>query len=87
MHAYSDEDSVKVLKKCREAISSKEEGEVIVIDMVIGKKNEKHEMTEAKLFFDMLMMVLVNGREREREREKKKNGRSSSWKLDSLVTR
>ncbi|KAK7302857.1 hypothetical protein RJT34_13754 [Clitoria ternatea] len=66
LHAYSDEDCVKVLKKCREAISGKGgEGKVIIIDIVIGDENEKHELTEAKLFFDMLMMVLVNGRERE----------------------
>ncbi|XP_027334953.1 trans-resveratrol di-O-methyltransferase-like [Abrus precatorius] len=66
LHAYSDEDCVKVLKKCREAISSKgKEGKVIIIDIVIGEKNEKHELTEAKLFFDVLMMVLVSGRERE----------------------
>lgn len=66
LHAYSDEDCVKVLKRCKEAISTKgKEGKVIIIDIVIGEKNENHVLTEAKLFFDMLMMVLVNGRERE----------------------
>nr|AKW47163.1 O-methyltransferase [Pueraria montana var. lobata] len=66
LHAYSDEDCVKVLKKCKEAISNKgKEGKVIIIDIVVGEKNENHVLTEAKLFFDMLMMVLVNGRERE----------------------
>ncbi|RDX86480.1 Trans-resveratrol di-O-methyltransferase, partial [Mucuna pruriens] len=65
LHAYSDEECVVVLKKCREAISNNKEGKVIIIDIVIGEKNENHVLTEAKLFFDMLMMVLVNGRERE----------------------
>lgn len=68
LHAYSDEDCVKVLKKCREAISSKgEEGKVIIIDIVINEKNDKHELAETKLFFDVLMMVLVSGREREEQ--------------------
>ncbi|XP_061341604.1 trans-resveratrol di-O-methyltransferase-like [Gastrolobium bilobum] len=66
LHAYSDEDCIKVLKKCREAISSKDkEGKVIIIDIVIREKNDEHELKEAKLFFDVLMMVVVNGRERE----------------------
>ncbi|XP_020230939.1 trans-resveratrol di-O-methyltransferase [Cajanus cajan] len=66
LHAFSDEECIKVLKKCREAISNKgKEGKVIIIDIVIGEKNENHVLTEAKLFFDMLMMVLVNGKERE----------------------
>ncbi|KAL5774377.1 hypothetical protein ACOSP7_011934 [Xanthoceras sorbifolium] len=64
-HAYGDEDCVKILKKCREAISSKGEGgKVIIIDIVINEKKDEHELTEAKLFFDMLMMVVVTGRER-----------------------
>ncbi|KAK1556276.1 hypothetical protein Q3G72_001905 [Acer saccharum] len=67
-HAYGDEDCVKILKKCREAISSKianqGEGKVIIIDIVINEKEDEHELTEAKLFFDMLMMVVVTGRER-----------------------
>ena len=66
LHAYSDEDCIRVLKKCREAISSEgKEGKVIIIDIVINEKNDKHELAEAKLFFDMLMMSLVTGRERE----------------------
>ncbi|KAK4858718.1 hypothetical protein QYF36_020879 [Acer negundo] len=67
-HAYGDEDCVKILKKCREAISSKGdnqgEGKVIIVDIVINEKEDEHELTEAKLFFDMLMMVVVTGRER-----------------------
>ncbi|KAK7246433.1 hypothetical protein RIF29_41301 [Crotalaria pallida] len=66
LHAYSDEDCIKVLKKCREAISSKgKEGKVIIIDIVINEKNDKHELTQSKLFFDVLMVILVTGRERE----------------------
>ncbi|MED6154884.1 hypothetical protein PIB30_000386 [Stylosanthes scabra] len=50
LHAYSDEGCVKVLKKCREAISRKgKEGKVIIIDIVINEKNDKRELTEPKL--------------------------------------
>ncbi|KAH7544898.1 hypothetical protein FEM48_Zijuj01G0034800 [Ziziphus jujuba var. spinosa] len=70
LHAYSDEECLKILKKCREAIPS-DGGKVIIIDIVINKEKEEHQVTEAKLFFDMLMMVVVTGRERsERDWEK-----------------
>ncbi|KAF7803395.1 trans-resveratrol di-O-methyltransferase-like [Senna tora] len=66
LHAYSDEDCVKVLKKCREAIAGKgKEGKVIIIDIVINEKNDGHELKEAKLLFDVVMMVCVTGKERE----------------------
>ncbi|RYQ82533.1 hypothetical protein HN51_057885 [Arachis hypogaea] len=72
LHAYSDEDCVKVLKKCREAISSKgKEGKVIIIDIVINEKNDKRELTESKLLFDLLMMSVVTGKEREEKEWKK----------------
>ncbi|XP_015873998.3 trans-resveratrol di-O-methyltransferase [Ziziphus jujuba] len=63
LHAYSDEECLKILKKCREAIPS-DGGKVIIIDIVINKEREEHQVTDAKLFFDMLMMVVVTGRER-----------------------
>ncbi|KAF7811556.1 trans-resveratrol di-O-methyltransferase-like [Senna tora] len=66
LHAFSDEDCVKVLKKCREAIASKgKEGKVIIIDIVINVKDDGHELKEAKLLFDVVMMVYVTGKERE----------------------
>ena len=57
---------MKVLKKCREAIASKgKEGKVIIIDIVIDEKKDEHDLKDAKLFFDVLMMSVVTGRERE----------------------
>ncbi|MBA0626860.1 hypothetical protein Godav_004446 [Gossypium davidsonii] len=65
LHAFADEECIKILKKCREAIPTKgEKGKVIIIDIVINVEKDEHELTEAKLFFDMLMMVEVSGRER-----------------------
>ncbi|KAK6264672.1 hypothetical protein SCA6_020106 [Theobroma cacao] len=65
LHAWSDEDCIKILKKCREAIvRNGSRGKVIIIDVVINEKKDKHELTKAKLLIDMLMMVMANGRER-----------------------
>ncbi|XP_059658749.1 trans-resveratrol di-O-methyltransferase-like [Cornus florida] len=64
LHNWSDEDCVKILKRCREAIPSKGGGKVIIIDMVINGEKDEHDIAETKLVFDILMMVLVNGRER-----------------------
>ncbi|XP_015088803.1 probable O-methyltransferase 3 [Solanum pennellii] len=65
LHDWSDEESVKILKKCKEAIPSKEKGgKVIIIDMMVDNKIGDDESIETQIFFDMLMMVLVTGRER-----------------------
>jgi hypothetical protein len=56
---------LKILKKCKEAIRNKgKEGKVIVIDAVVGNENEDKETYEAQVFYDLEMMVLVNGKER-----------------------
>ncbi|KAF7803393.1 trans-resveratrol di-O-methyltransferase-like [Senna tora] len=67
LHCYGDEECVKVLKKCKEAISSGKgkERKVIIIDVVINEKKDMHELTQTKLYFDLLMMILSSGRDRE----------------------
>jgi len=68
LHFLGDEDSIKMLKKCREAIPSKEKGgKVIIIDMVMGIPKADDESIETQLFFDMLMMVNVAGKERNKK--------------------
>ncbi|KAK3431290.1 hypothetical protein EUGRSUZ_E02637 [Eucalyptus grandis] len=73
-HGWSDEDCVKVLRKCKEAIAGKNEerGKVMIMDIVIGKTEDDDAQTTAtKLFCDMLMMTVGPGRERtEKEWEK-----------------
>ncbi|KAL2483378.1 O-methyltransferase family protein [Forsythia ovata] len=65
LHDWSDEECVKILKKCKEAISSMDKGgKVIIIDIIVDNQKGDDEAIETKLFFDMLMMVLVSGRER-----------------------
>ncbi|KAH0699689.1 hypothetical protein KY284_013904 [Solanum tuberosum] len=64
---HDDEDCVKILKRCREAIKDKYEGrkgKVLIIDMVLDRDEEEADMTEVKLIFDVLVMVvLLEGRE------------------------
>ncbi|WMV46166.1 hypothetical protein MTR67_039551 [Solanum verrucosum] len=60
-----------LLKKCKEEIPSKEKGgKVIIIDMVLMDRNleeEDDKSYETQLFFDMLRMVHVSGKERNRQ--------------------
>jgi len=57
---------VKILKNCKDAIAKKgKQGKVIVIDMVLeSEKGSIKESVETQLFFDMLMMVVLTGKER-----------------------
>ncbi|KAE8683230.1 Trans-resveratrol di-O-methyltransferase [Hibiscus syriacus] len=72
LHDWNDDECLKILKQCKKAISSgKEGGKVIVIDIVL-KKNEKvndevFNLIETQLFFDMVLMALLGGKEREEE--------------------
>ncbi|XP_019266036.1 PREDICTED: trans-resveratrol di-O-methyltransferase-like [Nicotiana attenuata] len=68
LHDWSDEDCVKILKKCKEAIQSKEKGgKVIIIDIVVDSQNGDNKSFETQLFSDILMMVHVSGKERNPE--------------------
>lgn len=65
LHNWNDEQSIRILKKCRDAIPSRDEGgKLIIIDMVMERKKEDKESTETQLLFDLLMMVNLNGKER-----------------------
>ncbi|KAI4322735.1 hypothetical protein L6164_022401 [Bauhinia variegata] len=65
LHDWNDEECIKILKKCREALVSKNtKGKVIIIDMMMENEKGDDESVETQLFFDMLMMVLVTGKER-----------------------
>jgi len=65
LHTWDDQACVKVLKKCKEAIPSKEKGgKVIIIDVVLDKQKEDDEFFRAQLFLDTTMLALVPGKER-----------------------
>ncbi|KAI3457179.1 hypothetical protein Pfo_013842 [Paulownia fortunei] len=64
LHDWPDEECMKLLEKCKQAIPSKDNGgKVILVDMVVDNQKD-NEATETQLFYDMLMMILVSGRER-----------------------
>ncbi|CAL4992651.1 unnamed protein product [Urochloa decumbens] len=66
LHNWSDEDCVKILTRCREAITKGgTTGKVVVIDTVIGSPSQK--ILEAQVLMDMCMMMLVDGKEREEQ--------------------
>ncbi|QHN92120.1 hypothetical protein HN51_050385 [Arachis hypogaea] len=67
LHDWNDEEGLKILRKCKEAImkNGSKGGKVIIIDMVMkDEKKGDDESLQTQLFFDMLMMVLHNGKER-----------------------
>ncbi|KAK1412124.1 hypothetical protein QVD17_33119 [Tagetes erecta] len=68
IHNWNDEECVKILKNCKEAIPSKENGgKLVIIDMVVKQVDEgDNELSslETQLFFDMLMMACLTGRQR-----------------------
>ncbi|KAG8480606.1 hypothetical protein CXB51_024772 [Gossypium anomalum] len=73
LHDWDDEGCLKILKRCKEAISSHDNvgRKLVIIDMVV-RENEKvndeaSNLTKTQLFFDMLMLVLVAGKERQEE--------------------
>ncbi|KAL1561680.1 Xanthohumol 4-O-methyltransferase [Salvia divinorum] len=66
LHDWGDEDCVKILRNCKEAIAnSKINGKkVIIVDMVVDEEKQAHEATETHLFMDLLMMAYCPGKER-----------------------
>ncbi|CAN6209708.1 unnamed protein product [Urochloa humidicola] len=64
LHNCADEDCVKILKRCKEAISTREpKGKVIIIDVVLGSSPCKLTL-EAQLLLDLCMMVVLPGKQR-----------------------
>ncbi|KAK6142629.1 hypothetical protein DH2020_022977 [Rehmannia glutinosa] len=65
-HDWTDEDSIKLLKRCKEAIISSDNNcrKVIIVEMVVNDQNHDYAATETQLLFDMLMMIEVTGKER-----------------------
>uniref|UniRef100_R7W4H1 O-methyltransferase ZRP4 n=1 Tax=Aegilops tauschii TaxID=37682 RepID=R7W4H1_AEGTA len=67
LHNWSDEDCVKILTKCREAIAQGAKagaGKVIIIDAVVGSPSHS-QVLEAQVLMDMQMMMLFMSKERE----------------------
>ncbi|CAN6332405.1 unnamed protein product [Urochloa humidicola] len=71
MHDWGDAECVKILKNCRKAIPSREEGgKVIILDMVVGAGPSDLKHRETQVLFDLFIMF-VNGIERNEQGWKK----------------
>jgi hypothetical protein len=65
---WSDEDCVRILKRAKEAISTREpKGKVVIIDTVAGSASSKQAF-EAQVFMDVCMMMLTTGEVRDEEK-------------------
>ncbi|KAI3767414.1 hypothetical protein L2E82_17513 [Cichorium intybus] len=65
LHDWNDEECIKILKRCKDAIPSKEYGgKLIIIEMVLKNNVRDKKLLETQLYFDLLMMVHSTGRER-----------------------
>ncbi|KAK6134820.1 hypothetical protein DH2020_031446 [Rehmannia glutinosa] len=65
--SFPDEECIKLLEKCKEAIPNKDKGgKLIIIDMVLDNHKE-HDAFESQLFSDMILMSMGLGRERTEE--------------------
>ncbi|ONH92381.1 hypothetical protein PRUPE_8G171600 [Prunus persica] len=66
LHDWEDDECIRILKKCREAIPE-DKGKVIIIEAVIDEEDEKEDskLTNVRLMLDMVMMAHTNtGKER-----------------------
>uniref|UniRef100_A0A0E0IP61 acetylserotonin O-methyltransferase n=1 Tax=Oryza nivara TaxID=4536 RepID=A0A0E0IP61_ORYNI len=71
LHCWQDDDCVKILRLCKEAIPARDAGgKVIIIDVVVGIGSEEIVPKEMQLLFDVFMMY-VDGIEREEYEWKK----------------
>ncbi|KAL6616079.1 hypothetical protein ACP70R_038349 [Stipagrostis hirtigluma subsp. patula] len=72
LHGWGDEECVRILRRCREAIPAREAGgRVIVMDLVVGSSPADVKATETQLLWDVMMMGVVGSPERD-EREWRK---------------
>ena len=56
---------MKILKRCKEAIScEKGRGKVIIIDQVLGSNSSYPKLGMSQLYMDTMMMVVCGGAER-----------------------
>ncbi|XP_047046065.1 acetylserotonin O-methyltransferase 1-like [Lolium rigidum] len=74
MHDWRDDECVKILRKCKEAIPSKDAGgKVIIINMVVGSGTSKQGNTlreESQVLYDLFLMVFEGGEREEHEWKK-----------------
>ncbi|KAJ3695246.1 hypothetical protein LUZ60_000623 [Juncus effusus] len=64
LHGWSDEECVKILRRCKEAIPAKEYGgKIIIFEKILGSTDD-NAIKEPQLLFDMLVMTALAGKQR-----------------------
>uniref|UniRef100_A0A0E0AJB8 O-methyltransferase C-terminal domain-containing protein n=1 Tax=Oryza glumipatula TaxID=40148 RepID=A0A0E0AJB8_9ORYZ len=68
LHDWSDEDCIKILKRCKGAIIPSRDagGKIIIIDVVVGSSSEAI-CRGTQQMFDLIISVLTPGKERDEE--------------------
>ncbi|KAF8731868.1 hypothetical protein HU200_015812 [Digitaria exilis] len=67
LHKWSDEDCVQILKRSKEAVSTREPKGKVVITEVVCQKTSNKQILQAQLLMDLCMMVVLEGKERTEE--------------------
>ncbi|OEL36059.1 5-pentadecatrienyl resorcinol O-methyltransferase [Dichanthelium oligosanthes] len=71
MHDWGDDECVKILKNCKQAIPPRDAGgKIIIIDMVVGSGPSDIKLVETQVLYDLLIMNF-NGVERDEQDWKK----------------
>jgi hypothetical protein len=71
MHDWGDDECVKILKNCKQAIPPRDAGgKIIIIDMVVGSGPSDIKLVETQVLYDLLIMN-INGVERDEQEWKK----------------
>ncbi|XP_058736454.1 isoflavone-7-O-methyltransferase 9-like [Vicia villosa] len=71
LHDWNDKDCIKILEKCKEAITSDEKiGKVIAIEIVMNEKKDTEQVTLLKMQLDT-SLACIHGKERNEEEWKK----------------
>ncbi|XP_058090752.1 acetylserotonin O-methyltransferase-like [Magnolia sinica] len=63
LHDWGDEDCIKILRKCKEAIPA-DKGKVIIVEAVLTEDAEEGGLRDARLMLDLFMLAHTKGKER-----------------------
>lgn len=68
LHDWPDDDCIKILERCREAISPvKVGGKIIIVDLTIDLETHDQMAIETTLCFDINMLTMFGSKERSRQ--------------------
>ena len=64
LHDWGDEDCIRIVRNCKEAIPE-DKGKVIIVEAVIVEEDRSRGLSDVRLMVDMVMMAHTNnGKER-----------------------